>query len=450
MAETQGRVGIFCGGAPGARLLTHLRMPASRATVLRLVRAMPIPDAPAPTHVGVDDWAMRKGCSYGTIVSDLDRHRVVDLLPDRTAATLAGWLVQRPDIKVVARDRSTEYARGASLGAPRAVQVADRWRLLANMRQADERWLHGAHAGLRRLPPIPGPTPLAPRRDCAFPRTAAEREAGAESRERWKTAYDEVRRRHADGQTLLGIARTMGLARAIVRKYATADTFPARLPHGPSPSLLDPHVDHLLGRIGEGCENAMALWRELRERGYPGTSRQVHRFVSERWTKPTRSGRKPRGETIRLPDTPAVRQSLPSARQLAWLLAQATSALDAVAAAVVARVEQDATANAVADLARRFTALVRASGVGRPGAQGRDATAELNAWITTAKACTAPAIATFASGLDGDAAAVRSALTEPWSSGQAEGQINRLKLIKRQSYGRAGLDLLQRRMVLAA
>ena len=126
LAETQGRVGIVCGGAPGARLLTHLRMPASRATVLRLVRAMPMPDAPAPTHVGVDDWAMRKGCNCGTIVVDLDRHRVVDLLPDRTAATLAGWLLQRPDIKVVARDRSTEYARGASLGAPRAVQVAER------------------------------------------------------------------------------------------------------------------------------------------------------------------------------------------------------------------------------------------------------------------------------------------------------------------------------------
>ena len=154
LAETQGRVGIVCGGAPGARLLTDLYMPASRATVLRLVRAMPMPDAPAPTHVGVDDWAMRKGCSYGTIVVDLDRHRVVDLLPDRTAATLAGWLTQRPDIRFVARDRSTEYARGAGLGAPQAAQVADRWHLLANMRQAVERWLHGAHAGLRRLPPI--------------------------------------------------------------------------------------------------------------------------------------------------------------------------------------------------------------------------------------------------------------------------------------------------------
>ena len=110
------RVGIFCDSAPGARLQTHLRMPASRATVLRLVRAKPMPDASAPTNVGVDDWAMRKGCSYGTIVLNLDRHCVVDLLTDRTAATLAGWLLQRPGIKVMARDRSTEYARKVRAG----------------------------------------------------------------------------------------------------------------------------------------------------------------------------------------------------------------------------------------------------------------------------------------------------------------------------------------------
>ena len=122
----------------------------------------------------------------------------------------------------------------------------------------------------------------------------------------------------------------------------------------------------------------------------------------------------------------------------------------AVAAAVVARVEQDGTTKAVADLTRRFTALVRASGLSPTAVAGRDAVAEFDAWITKAKACTAPAIATFASGLDGDGVAVRATLAEPWSSGQAEGQINSLKLIKRQSYGRVGLDLLQRRMVLAA
>ncbi len=451
LGEVQGRVGIACGGEGGARLLKHLRMPASPATMLRLVRAMPMPEAPPPIHVGVDDWAMRKGCSYGTIVVDLDRHRVVDLLPDRSATTLAGWLERRPGIKVVARDRSTEYARGASLGAPRALQVADRWHLLANMRQAVERWLHGAHARLRRLPPVPGSAAASPpRRDHAFPRSAPEREAGAESRAQWRAVYDEVRRRRASGETLLGIARVMSLARATVRKYATADVFPARLPHGPGPSLLDPHVDYLVSRIGEGCENAMALWRELRERGYPGTSRQVHRFVAERRTKPTRSGRKPQRETAAVPEVRVSGSPLPTSRQLAWLLVQPLSALDAAAAAVVAHVERDAIAGAVADLARRFTVLVRASGVGRTAAEGRDAVAEFGAWIMEAKACGASAIASFASGLEADATAVRAALTEPWSSGQAEGQINRLKLIKRQSYGRAGLDLLRRRMLLAA
>jgi len=151
-----------------------------------------------------------------------------------------------------------------------------------------------------------------------------------------------------------------------------------------------------------------------------------------------------------MPERPAAGSLLPTARQLAWLLVQPTMALDAAAAAVVTHVEQDETAKAVAGLARRFTALVRASGVNRTATEGRASAADLDRWIAEATACGAPAIATFASGLDGDAAAVRAALTEPWSSGQAEGQINRLKLIKRQSYGRAGLDLLQRRMVLAA
>ena len=276
-------------------------------------------------------------------------------------------------------------ARGADLGAPRALQVADRWHLLANMRQAVERWLHGAHARLRRLPPGPGSAPLAPRRDQAFARSAPERDAGAESRARWQAVYDEVRRRHAGGEPLLGIAHAMGVARATVRKYAAADTFPARLSYGPGPSLLDPHVDHLVRRIGEGCENAMALWRELRERGYPGTSRQVHRFVAERRTKPTRKPRQ--AATL---ERPTAGPPLPTSRQLAWLLVQPISALDAVAAAVVAHVEQDPTARAVTQLARRFTALVRASGVGKRTAEGRAAVADLDAWVTKRRPATLP------------------------------------------------------------
>ncbi|AWN53553.1 ISL3 family transposase [Methylobacterium sp. 17Sr1-1] len=129
LGEAPARVGLACGCAGGARLLAHLHMPASRGTVLRLVTRLPMPDAPAPIRVGIDDWAIRKGSRYGTIVVDLDRQRVIDLL-DRSAPTLAGWLERHSGVELVARDRSTEYARGASLCAPQAQQVADRWHLL--------------------------------------------------------------------------------------------------------------------------------------------------------------------------------------------------------------------------------------------------------------------------------------------------------------------------------
>src|SRR3954451_12096393 len=155
-AEAQARVGVALGGEGSARLLQHLAMPVSADTVLRLIRSLPLPEPEPPRVVVVDDWALRKGRTYGSIVVDLDRRRVLDLLPDRPAETLADWLRRQPQITVVARDRSTEYARGILMGAPAAMHVADRWHVLVNLRQVVERWLAGAHARLRTLPLGPG------------------------------------------------------------------------------------------------------------------------------------------------------------------------------------------------------------------------------------------------------------------------------------------------------
>jgi len=189
LATTQAQIGVALGGQARARLLRHLAMPTSADTVLRLIRCMPLPKIDAPRVVAVDDWAIRKGRTYGTVVVDLERRRVADLLPDRTSATTAEWLRQRPGVEVVARDRSTEYARAVAIGAPQAVQVADRWHLLANMRQALERWLHTVHARLRRLAPAyAGGTAVPPRRDQAFRRTGPDRAARAERHGRWQYA----------------------------------------------------------------------------------------------------------------------------------------------------------------------------------------------------------------------------------------------------------------------
>ena len=361
---------------------------------------------------------------------------------------------------------STEYARGAALGAPDAVQVCGRWHLLANMRQAVERWLHGAPARFRCLPAFPAGAAEAPprfrrnpfgfrraRRDRAFPRSAPERAADAASRAQWQGRHDEVRRRHLAGEPLLAIARATGLARATVRKCARAESFPARAACGPGPSILDPCLPCLERRLAEGGENGLALWRELHGQGFPGGTKQVHRWLAERRTLPVTSGRRARKPHNR--QHPAARDKgppLPTPRQLAWLLVRPTVGLSRAEAAVVARVERDGEAKRAAELARRLAAPVRACSVGsrQKGRDPADPAAEFDAWLAEAHACAIPAFTTLAAGLEQDGAAVRAALTQPWSSGHAEEQVNRLKSLKRQSYGHAGFDLLRRHVLTAA
>ena len=159
-------------------------------------------------------------------------------------------------------------------------------------------WLHTTHARLRRLPALSADVaamPIMPRRDQAFRRTGPERAARAESSARWQARYEEVQRRHGAGEPLLAISRAMGLARAIVRKFARADSFPVRSPRGPRPSIIDSFLPHLERRLAAGCENGLVLWRELRGLGFPGGSKQVHRWLAERRTVPARV-RRPRTE----------------------------------------------------------------------------------------------------------------------------------------------------------
>lgn len=134
-------LGFALGGEAGSRLAEHLDMPTSPDTLLRRITNAPEEPAPPPRYVGIDDWAFRKGQRYGTLVVDLERGRVIDLLPDRQAATVEKWLREHPGIEVITRDRAAVYAQAASAGAPEALQVADRWHLLNNLREAVERLL---------------------------------------------------------------------------------------------------------------------------------------------------------------------------------------------------------------------------------------------------------------------------------------------------------------------
>ena len=142
-------IGMALGGEAGARLAARLRLPTSPATLLRLVRAAPVHRPSALQAVGIDEWTWRRGHRYGTILVNLADHRVVDLLPERSATRVAAWLAQHPTITVVCRDRSPLYADGIRRGAPEAVQVVDRFHLVENLREAVETYLRNQRRALQ-------------------------------------------------------------------------------------------------------------------------------------------------------------------------------------------------------------------------------------------------------------------------------------------------------------
>ena len=141
-------IGFACGGEEGSRLAGHLGMSTIADVLLRLIRYAPSPSLSTPRVLGVDDWAWHKGQRYGTILCALERHRTVDLLVDRAAETLESWLRAHPGIEVIGRDRGTCYAQGASAGAPKTRQVADRWHLMHNLQEALVRMLDRHHRDL--------------------------------------------------------------------------------------------------------------------------------------------------------------------------------------------------------------------------------------------------------------------------------------------------------------
>jgi transposase len=273
------RIGVALGGRPGVRLSEALHRPVSRTTLLRLVCRLPLPAASSPRVLGVDDWARKRGHTYGTLLVDQERHAVVDLLPDRTAAVLAAWLREHPGVEIVCRDRAGAYADGARQGAPDAIQVADRWHVLVNLREALERLLTRKHAAVRAAAgdlaasPSPAPPPPAePDEPDAAPGerlTRAQREQ-RDRRARRYARYREVRALHDQGLSARQVARTLGLARRTVHRYLRAEGFPERQPRRPCPTLLTPYEPYLRARWAAGCRNAAALWRKIRAQGFSG------------------------------------------------------------------------------------------------------------------------------------------------------------------------------------
>jgi transposase len=423
-------LGVALGGQAGVRLGHAWDLRVSRNTRLRLLRRHPVPALPTPTVLGVDDFALRKGQTYGTVLIDLERRQPVALLPDRTADTLAQWLREHPGVQVIARDRATAYADGARQGAPAAMQVADRWHLLRNLAEALEQVFHQHRRALQTLhvPAAVSPLVLA-----AQP--AARLSSSAEASPRHihrRLRYEQVCHLAQQGWTFQAIARQVGLHRKTVAQYVRADSYPVR---ARPRSVLDPYKPYLLDCWNRGCRTGMRLYEDLQRQGYQGGRSTVLGYLTQLRKA---QGLAPRTRTMSPgpPVTDPTVQGL-TPRQATWLVLRQPAHLTVEDQALLDRLPQahPAFAQAMA-LAQGFAQLLRAR---QPE--------QLDAWLQQAATSALAAFRRVAKSLQRDYAAVKAGVTLPWSSGPVEGHINRLKMLKRHMFGRAHLDLLGHRFL---
>ena len=439
-------IGMALGGQAGARLAARLQLPTSPATLLRLVRTTPMPHTPALQVIGVDEWAWRRGHRYGTILVDLATHRVVDLLPDRSAASVAAWLAKHPTITVVCRDRSDLYADGIRRGAPDAVQVVDRFHLVQNLRQALEAFLIDHRPALQdasvgtamALRPTAGPVPVTPmyRGRRRSPKPARQHGERPPQHARWVAIYEAVRTLRAQGTPIAIMAWQLGISRPTVYTYLRRDTPPGprRLQRRPSARVLTPYIPYLIRRWRESGADSRQLWCEIRALGYTHSARTVCRFITQ-LRRAADAGLPPESQ-----GSPYTRPQGPSARAVSFAMVCSAAKQSNDAQTYLAQLCQMHTGIARAHaLSQAFLAMVRER-------RGHD----LEVWMAEATQSGIEELARFARGLQDDLTAVTAGLTLACSNGVTEGQVHRLKLMKRQGYGRAGFALLRQRVLQAA
>lgn len=397
----------------GTRLTRSLKMPISADTLLRVARQTPMGTIiPTPRVLGIDDWAFKKGRRYGTILVDLEQHRPIDLLPDRTAETLTAWLQAHPGIEIITRDRLADYIGGITAGAPQAIQIADRWHLLRNLSDALQRLLEHHTSLLRTVArQLQSPPSSEPVDEVRLPTKSNLR-------------FREVKELATQGYSQRDIALSLKMSRNTVKRYLAAEAPPTYQGRGLRSSTITPYISYLEQRWAEGCHNSRILWEEIRRQGYPGSYGSVRVFV-KRYRSP-----RPRLSVLPPP-------RLWTRRQVAWLLVLNPHDLSSEDAAYLAALCQASPDIAAAYyLAQRFVTMVKQR-------QGDD----FDLWLADAQASVVARLRTFAEGLLKDYAAVRAALEFEESNGQVEGQVNRLKVLKRLMYGRANFDLLRLRVL---
>jgi hypothetical protein len=389
-------VGLALAGRAGSRLASRLGFSTGWNTLLRLVRALPDPEIGSVTVLGIDDFAIARGRKYATVVIDAVSHRRLDVLPDRKAETVAAWLREHPGVQAVCRDGSASYAEAIRQGAPKAVQVSDRWHL----------W-HGLAAAVEK-------TVVA---HSACWNTLAHRDGSAlaaRTRQRHAALHDLL----AQGAGLLACARRLGWSLNTVKRYARADTAEELLrPPRYGPCLVDAHRDLVRERLAGGVPVTRIL-TEIREHGYTGSANLLVRYINQGRADPKRT--------------------LPSPRRLvSWIMSRSADLLDHQQRHLNELISSCPEMATLAARVREFAAILTQR-------RGQD----LDAWMTVVRADALPGFDSYLNGLARDRDATIAGLSLPHSNGPTEGINNKIKMLKRQTYGRASFPLLRKRILL--
>ncbi len=465
LTQQHAAVAFAVSSEAGGRLLPLLAMPLSGDSLIRGIRRVPEETHETPNVLGIDDWAKKRGQTYGTILVDLESNQPIELLDSRETNDVIDWLEQHPGIEIISRDRGVNYIKAATEGAPEAEQVADRWHLLKNLREAAETMLNRKPATLAaagetdkqnsdnqcQAEQESEETPIinntvqneACRNDVASvpvkqPKTKAQ-QAKEACHARRQARFELVNQLHQEGHSMRAISRQLGLAQRTVRKYIEADTCPQYTSGYPHPSKLTPWLPYLEERWQAGYTNATQLWREIVTLGFSGSRGLVARWAAkERKLLPAKSQysrQQPKGvKPVLTKQTQSASWSAPRA---SWLLVKESTQLDDKEKSTLARMKaSDPQVALAADLIERFGTMVK-----------QKEAEKLETWLIDAVASGIQAFISFANGIRQDLSAVYNAMSMIWSNGQVEGQVNRLKFIKRMMYGRANFDLLRKRVL---
>ncbi len=473
-------LGLAASAQVNERLAPRLGMKVKAPTLLRYIRAIPPPADTSVRVLGIDDFAMKRGDCYGTILVNIEKSKPLNLLPDRTAEAVLPWLKSHQEIEVVSRDRASSYADAVKRALPHATQVADRYHLIRNLREHLQQFLDRKRTWLPEIEDIPlkavstddrGLASALETQTSVIPSRAAPSTASASStdqpqeqvqpelpngqmgqemefacltyaerkkkisRDKRYARYEQVLALHQAGMGQRAIAREMHMSRRIVRRFLTSETFPERASGSgrrpKSKGKLDPYLAYLHERWNAGEHTGSHLFREIKERGYTGSESLLRRFLSEWRAELPPTPRQGPPRKPRLAPQGAKKRHL-SSRGASFLMILLSSKLSEVQQQQVEQMKHNEDLRTVYLLSQEFVTMLKERQV-----------EALDSWLKRAKACHVAELSSFVNGIRRDYAAVEAAFRLPWNNGIVEGHVNRLKFLKRQMFGRAHLDLLR-------